>query len=78
MISSQAEAQNITKKRLWSRIRQTEQSRKMSRNVKKALGTQTRHAGLAQVTAPKEDGTKNQICHTTKKEIEQACLDEAR
>jgi len=57
MISAQAEAQNITKKRLWSRIQQMEQSRKTSQNVKKALGMLTRHAGLAQVTAPKEDST---------------------
>jgi len=50
----------------------------MSRNVKKALGTLTQHTGLTQVTTPKEDGTTEQIQHTTKKEMEQACLDEAR
>ncbi len=55
MISAQAEAQNIPKKCIWSRIRQTEQSRKTSRNVKKALGTLTQHAGLTQVNAPKAD-----------------------
>jgi len=41
MITAQAEVKNITKKWLWSQIRQTEQSQKTSQNVKKALGTMT-------------------------------------
>jgi len=78
MISAQAEAKNISKKRLWLCIRQTEQSRKTSRNVKQALRTMAQHAGLTQVTAPTEDGLTGQTCHTPKVEIEQACLAKAR
>jgi len=78
MILAQAEDKNITKKRLWLRIRQTEQSWKTSRSVKKALGTMTQHAGLTQVTAPTEEELKERTCYTTKVNIEQACLAEAK
>jgi len=52
VIEAQAADQNTTKKKLWQRIRQMEQSRKMARRVKQALGKVARQGGLTQVTAP--------------------------
>jgi len=50
----------------------------MSQRVKKVLGTHSRHAGLTQVTGPMQDNPMTRTPYTTKKEIEQACLDEAK
>jgi len=57
MITAQAEAKNTRKKWLWQHVQQTEQSRQMSRRVKKALGINTQHAGLTQVTGPTKENT---------------------
>jgi len=41
IIVAQAEDKNIPKKRLWQRVRQTEQSRQTAQGVKQALGKLT-------------------------------------
>ncbi len=55
VIKAQAKDQNTTKRKLWQRIRQTEQSWQMARQVKQALGKVTRQGGLTQVTAPQNN-----------------------
>jgi len=52
MIQAQADAQNTTRKKLWKKIKRTEQSRQSARKVKMALGKQTACSELMQVAAP--------------------------
>jgi len=74
IITAQAEDQNTTKKKLWQRVRQMEQSRQTAKQVKQALGKVARHGGLTQVTVPWTNADPTWICHITKDEIKQACL----
>ena len=54
-----------------------EQSWKMARRVKQALGKVARHGGLTQVTTPRSTKDPTQLRHMTKDKIKQAYLAEA-
>jgi len=78
MITAQAEARNTTKTKLWKCLRQMEQSQNTAQKVKKALGKSITHNGLNQVTAPTSQTDSTRLTLTTKIELENACLEEAR
>jgi len=78
MIQAQAAAQNMTRTKLWKKVKRTEQSRNKARHVKIALRKQAVHKGLSQVMAPCSNPNTMRITHTSKKDLERACLNEAR
>jgi len=78
MIQVQVEAQNMTKSKLWKKVKCTEQSQNMARHVKTALGKQAAHKGLSQVTAPRSNNDSMRVTYSNKEDLEMACLEEAR
>jgi len=79
IIQAQADSKQVKRQsKLWKQLRQTEAARRKATAFRKALRINQHHAGLQQITAPTADGEPTRITHTTKVELEEACLNEAR
>jgi len=73
LIAVQAEARGCWRIQLRKKVRATEHIRKVTRMVKCILQPTEQRRGLAQVTET-GDGRQVDMTHTTKLQVEQACL----
>jgi len=76
LIVAQVEAKGCCRSQLWKKVREIEKIRKVTRMVKRTLQPHDKHHGLMQVTEP-YNGWWPRVMHTTKAQVEQACLEEA-